>query len=239
MTAHAPIPCDPKSSAEALRGRWLDLQLETLGRLAEVGLRIAEAIGDQAQTVAADPGGDDALTARTTASLNACAMGYARVARAVRMTLALQSRLLQPAAEKPSADKTPEEPVTYRFRWMEDPAAEKETQRTRVRRLVRRVAEDALLDREVCERLEREAAERLVDEDLYGDPTQRPIGDILAHICRDLGLDPDWGRLSQEPWAKEEIQAGDPASPFRAWMGQPPPDRAPGGPLSACAASLP
>ena len=50
----------------------------------------------------------------------------------------------------------------------------------------------------------------------------RPIGEIVALICKDLGLEPDWGRLAQEAWAQAEIADGDPGSPFAPWMTQRP-----------------
>jgi len=59
----------------------LERQMEVLGRLAEVGLQVALAVERQAQ---ADPDG---------AALQAIALAYSRVSRAVRLTLALQGRL--------------------------------------------------------------------------------------------------------------------------------------------------
>jgi hypothetical protein len=59
-----------------------------------------------------------------------------------------------------------------------------------------------------------EVCERLDDDDIYGDVIARPVGELVALICRDLGLEPDWARLAEEAWAREEIERGDARSPF-------------------------
>ncbi|MDB5459102.1 MAG: hypothetical protein JWO72_843, partial [Caulobacteraceae bacterium] len=56
----------------------------------------------------------------------------------------------------------------------------------------------------------------LDDEDLYGDVLARPFSEVVADICRDLGLDPDWSRLAQEPWARAEIDSGQAGGPLAA-----------------------
>ena len=61
---------------------------------------------------------------------------------------------------------------------------------------------------ETVERLYTDAAERLERVDIYGDPAFRPISEVLAEICRDLGLKPDWAALSTQPWARKEIELG-------------------------------
>ena len=35
----------------------------------------------------------------------------------------------------------------------------------------------------------------------------RPVSDLVADICRDLGLNPHWARLAKEAWAEAEIQS--------------------------------
>ncbi len=59
-----------------------------------------------------------------------------------------------------------------------------------------------------------ETGERLDDEDIYGDVASRPVGELVALICRDLGLDPDWTRLAEEAWAQDEIAEAPVGSPF-------------------------
>jgi hypothetical protein len=226
MNAFAPLPADLDPSADARRERLRERQLQMLDRLAEVGLQIAEAIGaNVAQTVQDAP--DDAAAERRTARLSAAALAYGRAARAVRMTLALQSKLADAGGGDDASG-----PIE--ISWMPDPAQAKAAQVKRVQRIVRRVADDGEpLDAEALERLAAETAERLQDEDLYGDLLRTPVGEVVARICRDLGLDPDWASLAQEPWAQDEIRTRAPASPFAPWMpggmpgGTDPPPRTP------------
>jgi hypothetical protein len=84
-----------------------------------------------------------------------------------------------------------------------DPAGH--MQKFRVERIVERVARAACGDDDDrIDRLVAEAGERLDDDDIYGDLLAHSVGELVALICRDLGLDPDWGRLSQEAWARAE-----------------------------------
>lgn len=98
-----------------------------------------------------------------------------------------------------------------------------DNRKDRVERIVGRVADNGARDRDEVERLMDEALERLEDEDLYGEIVTRPMGELVAALCRDLGLDPDWASLAQEPWALAEIASGAAGSPFAAWMARPPP----------------
>src|SRR4051794_18794903 len=81
-----PSPAPAGAPARAL----IERQLATLTRLAEIGMEIAEAAGRQAAAAQSDAGeaalpGDPGLT-------------YSRAARAVRLTIALQSRLAKDLA---------------------------------------------------------------------------------------------------------------------------------------------
>src|ERR1700761_2821340 len=71
-------------AGDGVRSR-IERQLEMLGELAELGLEVAQIVERRAKAV--DAGTSDA-------DLQGVAMAYARVARAVRMTLLLQSRLI-------------------------------------------------------------------------------------------------------------------------------------------------
>ena len=200
-TTQADTPAVPEHapSPRAL----IERQLWVLGRLAEAGLNLALAIERQGTAEDAAP-----------AAASDVALAYGRVSRAVRLTLALQARTLgdlqaldEVAARRLDGDRV---------------KAERERQglvqqrKDRVQRIVERViGAEAACETEV-DRLADEAAERLEHDDLYGDLTTRPVGEIIALVCRDLGLSPDWSRLAEEAWAQEEIQGGAPASPFAA-----------------------
>ena len=182
----------------AARGDWarpvVDRQLQILGRLAEAGLEIAVALEAQAKGGEAVVQGD-------------LAMANNRVARAVRQTIMLQSRLIEALQDR-----------------------EKAAARASAARIVRGVIEDeGTSDTERAERLAAEAAERLRDED-FGDLLSRPFAEAVADICKDLGLSPDWLRLAEDCYAAEAAldgKAGEaPAEPQESrqlvvrWLGE-------------------
>jgi hypothetical protein len=174
------------ASPDAPRVGAVPRQVQLLGELAELGLDIARAIARQAsgQSVEAVVEGDVALA-------------YARVSRAVRLTLMLQAKLIeefQAAADEAAEVKARLAPA-YRAK-------------ARVEAIVERVAESAH-DEDTVDRLISEAAERLDDEDLYGDLLERPLSELVARICKDLGLEPDWAELAGELWAVREVRSGE------------------------------
>jgi hypothetical protein len=104
--------------------------------------------------------------------------------------------------------------------------------KTRIAHIVERVARDACEDDEDrVDRLYTEACDRLDDDDVYGDVMSRPMSEIVAEVCRDIGLAPDWERLGREAWAQQEMRASAPVSgsdrgrgtPERGGGGVPPP----------------
>jgi hypothetical protein len=143
-------------------------------------------------------------------ALQGLAMAYARTARAVRMTVLLQAKLMREMEAAEGLGETSGEANRRR-------AARQDAEQARkaaVARIVRRVAEGRCDDPETLDAYAEEACGRLDDEDLYGDVLLRPMGELVARICRDLDLDPDWSRLAQEAWAEAEIAAAPPGSPF-------------------------
>jgi hypothetical protein len=204
--------CDaPAGGAEDWARPPIERQLALLGRLAEAGLEIALAIERQATGMATSAGAQGDTTAVARGDI---ALAYARVARAVRMTVALQSKrikelqaLEEGAARALVAAEAEEDDARLDL---------EDARKARVERIVTRVIKAQLDDEDAVERLADEASERLDDEDLYGDVLARPFSEIVADICRDLGLDPDWSRLAQEPWAREEIDSGQAGAPLAA-----------------------
>jgi hypothetical protein len=181
-------------ACEARAPTLAEQQAEALGELTRIGLKIARAIERQVDAAGEGPEG--------LAQLNTAAIAFARVSRAVRQTVMLQTRLedARTAAAARAGDL-----------------------RGRVVRIVRRAIEDQFGedqfgedefgedgqgDAEQVERLCAEAAEGL-EQERYGDVLTRPVGEIVADICKDLGLDPDWRGLAGEIAAAEAFARGD------------------------------
>ena len=217
ILAHAPEGVAPSGDAASARASehgsdpLLERQLQLLGRLAEAGLEVAIACEREAKAVEPGSGSD----------LNALARAYARAARAVRLTVMLQSRLIKARQEAgaavEAASRAAAEEASQALRNRENDA------KARVSRIVRRVIEAEHDDEDRIERLDGEAMDRLDDEDVYGAVLTRPMSEMVADICRDLGLNPDWAKLAEECWALEEIGGGEVGEPLEAFRARPPP----------------
>jgi hypothetical protein len=142
------------------------------------------------------------------------ALAYSRFFRAVRQGILLQTHLLEEPEEKAEPDaeavkSAKGERQQMYVTWLEPEQSKREGRRERVAQIVERMARSDGEPEETVERLYREAVERLERVDIYGDPAFRPISEMVAEICRDLGLKPDWAVLSTHPWAKQEIALGE------------------------------
>jgi len=272
----APHDVDPVREAVERARALARRQLAVLERLAEAGIEVALAVEREAKAkspdapsapvrapearpvgaapdASEDPGAaamsapsdpSDPPEAGRARTLQGLAMAYARAARAVRMVVLLQSKVVRDleSAERLAAFDAPAEASRRRAARH----AASEARKLSLERIIVRVAEGQSADQEALLALAVDAAERLDNEDIYGDVLTRPMGEIVARICRDLGLDPDWSRLAQEAWAEAEIAAAPPGSPFAglAGVGDLPFSRAaranppgPAGPVAPCPAA--
>jgi hypothetical protein len=177
--AQTPAENLPHRDADWAGSRY-EQQVDMLGQMAEAGLKLALNIVQQAETTAAEE----------------AALGYARVSKSVRMTLMLQTQAIK-------AIQHLESHAHVRL-----DSAEATQRKDRVERIVERIAEQEHGDAEEVERLVAETAERLDQDDIYGDVLSRPLSELIAEICKDIGLDPDWPRLADEAWAREELRGG-------------------------------
>jgi hypothetical protein len=203
MNAHARAPSEtPNPGApDAWERALLDRQLQTLDRLAEMGLAVAAAV--QARATAPDA---------SDAAVTHAALDFARVSRAVRMTLALQSRLVRDfktpvkaASAKADDDKDEVEiPKNFAIYWADGSPVNAAAERRVLRETVRDLATDRGLDRETAERLETEALERFERDSVYpvySVPGALPYRELVAKICEDLGLKP--GATRAPPFSAE------------------------------------
>ncbi|CAN7565864.1 hypothetical protein LJR225_004187 [Phenylobacterium sp. LjRoot225] len=205
----APEPQADAWEAEAQARAVAQRQLQVLGRLAEIGLSIAGALEQQVTAEGAKLAAGDA------------ALAYARVSRAVRLSLALQSSVLEglQALDRAAGSRLYEQ----RCKAERDRQLRAQAHRERVDRVLDRVIEKEATSEAEGERLAGEAHERLERDDIYGDLAERSVSEIIDRVCRDLGLSPDWPSLAQEAWAQEEIEARTAAAPLAALGGPDPP----------------
>lgn len=172
MAAPPPVlvPTDLPPAADPSARTLLEAQQAMLAELAEIGMQLARAAGRRASALAE---GDDAG-----ADGQDPALSYARAARAVRLTIALQSRLAKDLTALAEAETRARGAAAAR-------------QRDRIHRRIERAAETERPDAAEVERLSSDAWERLTEAD-DAELLDLPIDEIVARICADLGLSPDW-----------------------------------------------
>ena len=139
-----------------------------LGELAELGLEMARGLKVRAL------GADDAGVEPSIETLQGLTLAFQRAARAVRMTLALEVRLLR----------------ERRLAWREalsDVEHEAQLRKAQVRRAVGAVI-DADYEGEAAERLHEALNDRIETEALYDRFVEGPVEVQIAAIRADLGL---------------------------------------------------
>ncbi len=212
---NAPMPAAAEPRSEMAERRSL-----MLWDLAEIGMNLAREIEQRAM--------DEAAPRSEVADL---ALAFSRVARAVRMTVALEARLAEPPRE-PRAPRAPKSAVNDNAAWAPPTPEFIERTRATVRKAIVRDIVEQTIAAEAPERGEGYDAERLLadlderleDEDDYVDFALLSLVELVERICRDLGVRFDPSLLEDDDWYPLPPTAG----PFvrqERYMGRPePPD---------------
>ena len=197
-----PAPDDPEGRAEAracaveaLRAQ----QLAMLQELAEIGMQMARAVRDEA-LARADAANEDAAAPTKPSRFGGGDLGlvYSRIARAVRQTLALETRVAEDI-EKTRLQRE-QRRVAAIHRAMEDRQHEI---RDYVAEAIEAEAVELKKPEREVERLLDDLDERIEAGD-YDDTLQTaPIGELVERICADLGVIPDWSLWEDQDWAIE------------------------------------
>ena len=185
--------------------------MQVLRELAELGMGLARTVQAQAIDQASGASAQDEGALPAWARGADLGLTFARIARAVRQTVALEAKLYrdrQAGHDKARAERA----VETRLRGIR--------RKAKVIEIVERVVE-----RESdAERLLDDLDERLQDED-DADFADRPLGELVARICRDLGVTPDWSLWADEAWASEAAAEPPPAPASTDYpLGEPPLD---------------
>jgi hypothetical protein len=183
MTEACPIP-DPAEARAQHR-------FVVLRELTDLGMGIARDVRRQAAEPAA-PGAPPVDFG----------LQFARIARAVRQTVALEARLDEERRVRREAAEA-ERLLETRLRG--------QRRKNQVGNII-----EHMLDSESesdAERLSDSLHERLADIDDC-DFADRPLGEIVAAICKGLGVTIDWALWEDQPWAAEAMAAEKPAAPF-------------------------
>jgi hypothetical protein len=147
----------------------LERQTRALAELVELGMRVARVVTQQAED-AKFVGGDGGEL-------------FTRITRTVRQAIALENRIVENARKRAQQNETgPTRKIVGR-----------QDQTIRPQDPARRVAaaasrRDDRADAEDADDLLGDLYERLDDPDIEAELGQRSVEDILASICRDLGI---------------------------------------------------
>jgi hypothetical protein len=159
--------------------------LQMLQELGELGMKLARAVTEQAVETAAEPDRDLGLV-------------FSRIARAVRQTIALEAKLADDGRAETAARV----------------GGETRTRAHRHKRQVKRLVERAIeadADPSDHENLFFDLVERLEDDYDEADFADRPIGELVQRICKDLGLTANPSLWQDDDWAVEEANLLSPA----------------------------
>jgi hypothetical protein len=209
--ANAPLPAD--ETPESVRAE----SVRMLGELAQIGMAISRSLqelaalelarGMQAQTAWTPPG---AAPAQPGKSGNDIQSGFARVSRAVRLTLAMRLRLVsEPADASRAAPRAPADPEAAlearRRRWS-----------TLAKDMVRQGVERAIAAEargERAESLYAELHEKLEDADELDELDGLGLSQIIVKISNDLGVGPKDKLAARRRAAREAGVALQPEPP--------------------------
>lgn len=202
---------DEVAAAAVLRA---ERRLRLLEELTGIGMEIARSLRPGA--VVAEPAAQEAPGAGPAGDL---ADAFAKVSRAVRLTIALESKTdqeLRKLRKPPSAfERMLEESNTAKRR-----SYDADNRRSDHIARIEAIIGDAI-DREVeteeayCE-LNDALEQRLDWDEAYMSSQQRPLRETVERLCHDLGLSPDWSCWTGEGWSwtAEEPPFRPPWSPF-------------------------
>jgi hypothetical protein len=218
-------PGQSRGPGETMEARALR-RLAALEELAEMGAELARLVPRQAQERAEAA---RAEFARPDFARSDVGLVFARIARAVRQTWALHDRLDRERQAR--ADESELQRAARLAADAEKRAAARADMRLRAAvrmNTVREAVETALearIDEEIGGDEDKAIPEEIhalyeaLDERL-SDPKDKdefadlPISQLIARICRDLGVVPDWSLWEDEDWAVEEAEARMPGSPY-------------------------
>jgi hypothetical protein len=234
---------DLAAAEESRAPAWAREQLEVIRELRDMGMSLARnltrrVLAETEAIEAAAEAGEPEPAPRRGAVVDP-ALSFSRISRAVRLTLALEAqthRQIEDAAARRDAraraandDGLGDDDLPADARW-EDAIAGSltfETVRRNLRRHfyadkdheIRRAVEETIEatsdDPDEVERLRGELTERLEDEeDVFECRFTWPIGEAIALICQDLGIEPDWDRWETRPWAVKEAEESPKGSPY-------------------------
>jgi hypothetical protein len=182
-------------------------RLQLLQELTDIGMTLARALERQALAAAdptdpAAPAATEASASRATPSAPDPADAFARISRAIRLTLALEARTDEAlrALRAGVAAECEVRRDQARRRAMTEAVERNQARRDTVERLVIEAAEREIEDDAALGGLLEALEERLDDDAVYFHLDRLPLRETVEQLCADLQLTPDWSQWGGEGW---------------------------------------
>ncbi len=203
-------------------------RLAILRELAELGMALARELTRRAletpdNLAASDPDAQTrAVSAPPTAPRRDPADSFARLSRAVRLTLALEAAVeeqlsvlrvggMDRAAPSPVADDDDDDNHNHYYRAL--PRDYPSAHRNMIRDAVYEVVNGEITDLPAAEEILDALYERLAEGERYDALVHRPLRAAVQAICDDLGLHPSWKSWAGDDWTPSPPPPG----PRYAW----------------------
>jgi hypothetical protein len=187
-------------------------RLQLLQELTEIGMNLARALERQALAAAdpvdpTDPASPDAAEASASRAVTTPdpSVAFARISRAVRLTLALEARTDEAlrALRAGVAAECEVRRDQARRRAMTGAVERNKARRDTVERLVIEAAEREIEDDAALCGVFEALEERLDDDAVYFHLDRLPLRETVEQLCADLQLTPDWSRWEGEGWTPD------------------------------------
>ena len=218
-------PDDGADEADRMAGavERAELRLARVQEITAIGMTLLRGLGER---VASAPTAAEVADAAADA-----ADDFAKVSRALRLTLDLEARLDETLRALQAGEDVALKARRER-RARRDADAEKARHQARREKVtaqvsiaIARESEGEAGDEDRYEAME----ERLLDDPAYDDLTDRPLREVVGQLCADIGLTVDWTGWTENGWPEPPRSghgARDRWSPFRT--PKPKADRPPG-----------
>jgi hypothetical protein len=166
-------------------------RLRILEELTEIGMALARALRHRMPVCEMDP----ALT-------HDPAESFARISRAIRLTLTLEAKTEQELADLKAGIVRQREEKRVQAVERARVAAEEasEARQSRARELVGAVVESECGDYEEWSVVMTALDERTDEDEVYKNCGEWPLRELVERLCKDLDLHPDWSHWTGDGW---------------------------------------
>ena len=213
MTDTADIPSPASEDALEPAAELVEWQMDILGELAEIGVRLARDLGREAAARAA--AAEAALAAGEAAPPprgRDLQLAFDRLTRSIRLTLILQTQVFQGEVVRLAQEAEARAQRARAAQEAADAAWIADRERVVLEAVERTLEADGQDHETIDDRLYEARQMFETDEDYdYG---QLPIGVVIARLCKDFGVEPDWSVWADQDWAVEEAQDRPRGSPY-------------------------